>query len=57
MSLTGKPATLQLYAGDVACEVAGEIHLRAVHGQRAESDEPLADAEQTDGPEHPLPGR
>lgn len=28
--------TLQPYAGDVACEVAGEIHLRSLHMDRAQ---------------------
>lgn len=30
--------TLQPYAGDVACEVAGEIHLRSLHMDRAQKD-------------------
>ncbi|MEJ6890812.1 hypothetical protein V3594_42825, partial [Bradyrhizobium diazoefficiens] len=28
--------TLQPYAGDVACEVAGEIHLRSLHMDSAQ---------------------
>ncbi|KJV43738.1 hypothetical protein VH86_24480 [Pantoea sp. BL1] len=30
--------TLQPYAGDVACEVAGEIHLRSLHMNSAQKD-------------------
>lgn len=30
--------TLQPYAGDVSCEVAGEIHLRSLHMDSAQKD-------------------
>ncbi|MDO6407436.1 hypothetical protein [Pantoea phytobeneficialis] len=30
--------TLQLYAGDTACEVAGEIHLRSLHLDSAQKE-------------------